>query len=613
MVEVATDNEVLKYGHYWPEGSSDANIELCCYREMRLDASFQTGHTKGFHFEKAIDYLWPERMPDGRRCYIKSPWSEKRIQSWCKHQFQTWWGAGATGKTKDAAIIVMTHYLSAPDRTAISVCSTDKKMLMRRIFGELVTLYYCYGSELMPMEFLRGDPAFKFKMPGQSKSTSTNAGIFGVAVVAGEVEKAVGKIQGAHNCFSSLVYDELAVSYARVFEEGWDNLSAGCVEAKCLGIGNPIHKMDPLCKNSKPKHGGWDSISTANEEWETEKGTCLYFDGLKSPGVTDPKRYPFLLNQKQIDDMKKDPGENSPRFWTMRRGFMPPDGLIKTLFSASLIAQHNLQRREMKWARNWTWLAALDEAFSADGDRCMMVTARVGMSTEGLMMIMFHPEIAINLQLSDKEAMEYYIVREVKQHCEALGISRQNFGIDITGSQVALGSIFEHEWGTGIFRCQFGGAPTDTEISRDDKSGKIVTAKDLYANRVTELWYNVRRFAINGQVAGMSEEAAAEACQRVLLNAGDKIRVEDKKEMRKRTGQSPDIFDGYAIIVAMAMERFGMRPGTNNFGDEVADQMPDEVRMAVDPDAERNMYSEDQVGTDEDGPQNYDVDSVSLL
>lgn len=600
-----------RYGHKWEGSTTDATIELSCYREMRLSPSFVTGHTPGFHFEKAIDLLWPEKTSDGRTCYIKSTWSERRIQSWCSWEFQTWWGASAVGKTMDAAIIIMTHCLSAPDRTAISVCSTDRKMLLRRLFGELVRLFYIQGEEVMPLNYSRSDIAFKYRIPGQQLSSSTNCGIFGVPIVPGKVDKAVGRIIGAHNDFSCLVCDELQASYSQVVEQGWDNLSSGCIEAKFLGMGNPSHKLDPLCKASKPING-WDSISPNLESWKTEKGICQYFDGLKSPGIADPDRFPFYLNKKQIDEMKKDPGENSARFWSMRRGFVPPEGLIQTVFSVSLIAQHNLQRKEVEWEREPTWLAALDESFSAGGDRCMFINAQIGMMAEGLMVIRFLPEIPINMELNDKEALEYFVTRTVKKHCEALGIPPSNFGLDITGSQLAMASIVEREWGPNIFRCQFGGSATNAEISRDDKSGKVVTAQDTYANRVTELWYNVKRFAINGQIAGMSDEACIEACQRIILPKSGRIQVESKKEMRKRTGHSPDIMDGYCIIVAMAMERFGMRPGTNDFGGE-QDPIATETAMLYNPMREDAMYVADQIPGENEGGEEYAVDNDTVL
>ena len=586
---------IIKYGLLWPKDLPDYQIELACYRELRLDPKFQTGHTLSYHFERAIQLLWPEKMPDGRKCYIPSKWSYKRIQSWCENDFQTWWGPASAGKTRDAAIILFTHYLSAPDITAISVCSTDKKMLMRRIFGEIVFLYFLYGPKILPMEYLRGEPSFKFRIPGQQRSSSSNSGIFGVPIIAGQVDKAVGRIIGAHNTFSVLICDELQASYSAVVDQGWDNLSAGCVEAKFLGMGNPTDKMDPLCKASKPKHGGWDSISPELEQWETERGVCLYFDGLKSPGVEDPDRFPFLLTKKQIDDMRKDPGENSPRFWSQRRGFLPPDGLIQTVFSSALIAQHNLQRRNVEWAGVPTTLGAMDEAFSAQGDRCVLVTARVGMTIEGIMMLKFEPEIIINLELNDKEAVEYYICRKVREHCEAVGVSAQRFGLDVSGAQAAMASMFEREWGQGVFRCQFGGSASDMEISRDDKAQTVVTAKDIYANRVTELWYNFRRFAVNGQISGLTDTMCVEASQRILLQKGGKIAVESKKEMRQRTGESPDIIDGCTIIVAMAMERFGMRPGTNNFGDAERPMPNNELAIYNGIEAENNMYSGDQV------------------
>jgi hypothetical protein len=82
-------------------------------------------------------------------------------------------------------------------------------------------------------------------------------------------------------------------------------------EFKCLLLGNAESREDPHGRFSEPL-GGWISVDPdSTEQWETRgcpasgNGVCVFFDGRKSPAITEPggeRKYPFLINQKQIND-----------------------------------------------------------------------------------------------------------------------------------------------------------------------------------------------------------------------------------------------------------------------------------------------------------------------
>jgi hypothetical protein len=219
--------------------------------------------------------------------------------------------------------------------------------------------------------------------------------------------------------------------------------------------------------------------------------------------------------------------------------------------------------------------------------------AEIGTTTQGVVTIQFTETHAINIEITEGEPIEYFIVAKVRAHCEAMGIRAEHFGLDVTAQQSALASIFAKEWSPDIYRCQFGGAAIREQVSAEDKRA----AKDVYHNRVTELWYDVRQFAISGQIAGMSDDACREACSRLTAQRGTKIAVESKEDMRDRTSQSPDIFDGHVIIVAMAQERFHMMPGLNSIG-VGRKRATDEEIQALDVDDEEKTYKDDGIGDD---------------
>ena len=538
-----------KHGIHFEDDTLPHTVSLYCYRNWNETDKVVP---KWQHMMNVIVALWPEKMPNGGKGHIISKWTERRVKAWCEYDFQTWWGPSSVGKSADAAVIALVHWLSAPSETSITICSTTGRMLERRIWNDI-------------LKYHRMVPGF----PGIHYSTkfaiilgdeNSRNGIFGIAVQKGTVEEAVGNIVGVHNTYNCLIIDEMqATRQAAV--EAFDNLSTGR-EAKFLGMGNPVSRMDPLGRASKPKHG-WDSVSIANEEWETEKGKTLFFDGRKSPGVDDSERFFFMLNQSQIDAMKKDPGEDSPRFWSQRIGFVAPDGLSQSVISESFVIQHKMQALP-QWSGAQVMIGAVDPAFTTGGDAAIMSRAKIGVLTSGLIGIHFQMPVQFKLKVSAGTTIEYDLARQIVDQCKHHGITPANLGLDASGTQTAFASILEHEFGSPVVRIQCGGAASDSQAEEGDERKSC----EIYGNKVTELWYAMRRFAVHGQIFGMDDDTIAEFVSRQLdidpskRNTSNKIFIETKHEMRLRTGASPNKADSATMVLEVARRRFGTMPGS---------------------------------------------------
>jgi hypothetical protein len=108
-------------------------------------------------------------------------------------------------------------------------------------------------------------------------------------------------------------------------------------------------------------------------------------------------------------------------------------------------------------------------------------------------------------------------------------------------------------WSNRPLGVQFGGAPSD-RVVRDNK-----TAKDLYVNRVTELWYSMLEFVQSGQIKGMDSEMATELRERKAETqkaaVGLKMKVEPKSEMKMRMQRSPDVADSSVILLNLCIVR----------------------------------------------------------
>ena len=84
-------------------------------------------------------------------------------------------------------------------------------------------------------------------------------------------------------------------------------------------------------------------------------------------------------------------------------------------------------------------------------------------------------------------------------------------------------------------------------------------SKEVYVNKVSEIWFVGREYMQSGQIKGISPPLARELCARsYVTKQKGKIQVETKAEMKKRTGKSPDLGDSALICLFVARQRLGM-------------------------------------------------------
>lgn len=550
---------MIVYGHEFPDDTPKAAIELFCFRNHDPDCMLERHE----HFINAIKALWPEVMPDGQAGFIWSDWAYRAAKSFVNREYQTWWGPAASGKTTMAGIFVLTYWLADPKNTTIMVCSTSRDMLERRIWREVVR-YHSMLRDQIPGQIYSQPPRLVYEDEG---GKNTISGIFGVAVTQGSTADAVSRLSGMHNRYNLLVIDEMQGTLQAAVET-YDNTSTASLENKFLGMGNPMSRLDPLGRASEPV-AGWHKISTELEEWKTKRGWCLYFDGLKSPGISDPKKFFFLLQQKDIDQMMKDPGPDSPRFWSQRRGFVPPEGLVETVLTESFIVKFKMASKPV-WKHKTMIVAGLDPAFSNSGDACILAPVKVGaqvlvdengISRIGPAALEILEPVRINLELSSGVPVSFYIAGRVKEALKELGIQPEHLAVDITGQQSALADIIDKTLNTQCVRVHASSTPSDKAISATDTR----KAKEVYKDKVTEMWFRVREYGINHQVRSLPYEAQEQFIMRQLAKKAQmdkRLKLETKDDMKLRTGgRSPDLADAIALAFEVVYNVLDIKPG----------------------------------------------------
>lgn len=499
-----------------------------------------TGEGRLFHCKQFAQMTWG-------KTFSMNEWAEDQLDMFSSYKWSTVTGPAAGGKTTAAAIYALQFWLCDPLNTAVIVTSTTVPGLRRRIWKEIKRYWQNRACQYSDTANL-----VESKLAIQSEKNDDGNGIFGIAVAAGQTEKALGRIIGFHPKRLLIIVDEMTDTPEAIVD-ACVNLEKTEGEFQFIGIGNAKSIFDPHGAMSEPK-AGWKSITVESEFWETERGACLHLDGLKSPNIKAGKpKFPYLIKQTDIDSDRRNYGDNSPKFWRFCRGFWAPQGLSNTVLSEQMLIQYD-PRRQVLWRRGFTNIAALD--VSLGGDRCVLKFGRYGQEAASpKTVIELRETIPIEMDAGSNEPLHFQIARQVIFQCKVHGVRPDCFGLDATGLGSGTADILQREWSHSIHRVEFGTSPTERVVS--DTNSK--TCKEEYFNFVTELWFAFRLFVEGDQIRNLQADEALEFCSRQWEQRGDKIKVESKEDMKDRMNKSPDLADADVILVEVA-RRHGVNP-----------------------------------------------------
>lgn len=464
-----------------------------------------------------------------------------------------------TGKSSKAALWILGEWLCAQAHTSVILTSTSLDQLKRRIWSELCE-WISKCKEALPLEIVQSDTEIRYK-----KGDKKNA-IFGIAVKSGgDAQEAVDRIKGIHNRRVFVVIDEMTAVPAAIIA-ACSNLNKGTLQFQKLGLGNALPSENPHTVQCEPLND-WNSVTVNNEFWLTKKGgCCIHFDGHKSPALRDPKKFHFYINKQQMDaDKKEYGGENTPEYWTNDRGFWPPTGLSNTVMDVALLNQFEVDKTAI-WKSGWVMCASFDPAFEG-GDRRVLQPFKMGQFSNGETGIEFQPPIIVGVDMTqDVRWIHYQIADKVMNLCQnyecdgkKTPILPENFISDTTGEGGGLFSVMSGLWSPKIQSVEFGGAPEKVQISPDRPS----TYYEIYRNKVTMLWYILRRYIEGSQVRGLTDtETRNELTKREKKMEGGKTQVLPKSKMKGLGHKSPDKGDA-SVIAAWFMFKKGVTPAGN--------------------------------------------------
>lgn len=545
----------FKYGRDWGDSPPFA-IELFSFRDGLTVADGGLG--KAEHFWNVATFLWP---PTSRKPFLRNPWSERMVEAACSHNFLSVSGCASSSKTDTFAVWAIVNWLADPLNTKVLCTSTTLRESRKRIWGSIEDYWTAMPDDIRAV----GKLVSSFGLIRLSENTGYKASEkSGIELIPGEKKRekeATGKIIGIKNKRVFLIADELPELSPAIMQAVISNLTANPF-CQAIGLGNPSSYYDAHGIFSTPK-AGWKSISPEDFEWETIYGYAIRFDATLSPNILgdDDTLYPWLPTRARLEEAKKNMGEESFGFWRQWRGFFPPEGGEKTVFSDVDIVFFGADRNDVNWSEPPTVVAGMDPGFTNEGDRSVAYFGLLGEEADlGLSILLLTDYVVLKDDMTDKNTpRNFQIAQAYKSECQKRGVASRHAAVDVSGSP-AFGDIVARVWAGDVYRGQFGGKSTMHRVGEDR-----AMAKDRYANRATELWFEARNYMESGQIRGVGPDLARELTARRYTTGATAgsvdatVAIEPKRKMKARSGVSPDIADACLMLFDLCRTRLGFR------------------------------------------------------
>lgn len=529
--------------------TDDQMLELIAFAR---DWPIEYGGLGAFgHFKRFARMTWPE--------VEWNEWLEAQIGSLCDSRYErrdgrvrlrfvNWVGAGAAGKTFAAGLFACAWFMFDPKKTSITLTSTSKGIIAQRVWP--VIQRFWWEAQRQGQKWEWGHMLESQKMVQAQKGDAKHS-ICALAVERGDLQGSLDRIKGRHTPRMMLIVDEANSTPQAIFE-CIPNMLTAVEELIVLVIGNAGAKLDAHGQCCEPSDG-WKSISIDSDRWATkgvakwgiEPGICLRFDGEKSPNVRAGKTlHKNIYTYERWQAVLRHGPEyrNTLQHWSQDRGFWPPDGIETTIFSEALVQTHG-GKDKIDWLTTPVPCGALDPAFG--GDDCLLQFGFLGEARGGRKVLLLTEHKLVSFDPECADPLDYQIARSVIRECKLRGVEPNWFGLDATGIGRGVAAILQMEWSTAVQRVEFGGMATDRPASASDNR----PSREVYANRVTELWYSARDLLISDQLKGLYDEAIKEACSRVYEFLSRRYKVEPKGDMKVRLGYSPDHMDAIVVLV----------------------------------------------------------------
>lgn len=523
------------YGMDVPRETPRIAVEMACYRENR--GPDKGGFGAEEHFRRAYRIMWPK--------YEWSEWVDNVISAWCNYKWVVIIGHERASKTYTTAHCALLDYCCDPLNTLTSLATVTFEGLKLRMWSDLLrACETCQGYPIKELMMIRSTTNEMRLCPTEaSREASEKFQIHGMAV--NQSNNAEGRIRGGHAPRRRIILDEAQNIADPIFQAVINPMSAP--DAKCVMLTNPVERISKFGEWCEPEDG-WGSVNDTDLSWKLKKfsdGICLHLDGLQSPNVKARKAmFTGLLTQENVDEVRRAHGEDSVQWWSLIRGWFPPDGLVARIWPAAVIEKGKPEKIFDFRPEN---CASCDPAY--ESDNCVIHFGQLANPIFGNKRCAINCTETVVVQFTvspGSEPKDYQLAHTIMRECRARSIKPENFIIDGTGGGRGVVAILQKEWSIDIQVVQYGGSATERPLRADNP----MKCSDIYRYFVTELWFRSSEYVKDGIIGGIRnldsrtvDDLYARRYTVVQGTKGSLQQAEPKLDMKKRIGRSPDFGD----------------------------------------------------------------------
>jgi hypothetical protein len=473
-------------------------------------------------------------------------------------------GGAALGKTYTLICYLLLDWIRDPEYTEIKIISTTGGHAKSQSFS---TLQRLYKAAVIPLPGLSMD-GFVGLNP-KDRHSAINL----VAIPQGEDGR--GVLQGfhpvprrtPHPVFGSMSRVRALLDEAEEIPSGvWEgvaNLLASAWGAEAVKVAcatNPRDVTSKLAQLAEPP-SGWTQIDlNADKEWtSSERWSVLRLDGADSENVAQRKLvYPGFLTWDGYEKYALELGGQSPRYLTFGRGMYPLQALQNTLIPYSLlesvIGQYIFDGRTIG-------VGGVDLAFEG-GDRIILAVGKYGKaigfhSPKQTPLLWRKPRYCVQVDQIYELPKEKTIALASSIETKLVGLKVHPDWVtcDRTGVGTGTHDALCEQWSGSVRGVMWGAESGQRKILADDHD----FACEIYDGIDTEMYARCRKFLEFGlmafhpqvQTGQLFKELSGRRYQPASKgpSAKPRIKLEPKKEFKKRLGWSPDIADAVVMLV----------------------------------------------------------------
>jgi hypothetical protein len=521
-------------------------------------------------FEAAATILWGNTVYDWRPMSARDTW-----RCLFEHDKLLIQGAGAMGKTFNAAAWFLLDWMRDPYYTCIKVVSLTEAHAQRNVFAAIKTFY---RTALVKPEYEGGEELVKSI---QANDDDKN-GIHLVAVPKGD--SGTGTLRGFHPApragkphpkwglmsRTHVVLDEAEEVPAGVWEGLQNILSAADTDGakgriKIFGASNPKDRTSEFGKRCEPERG-WMSVDCEEDfEWKSRDGWhVLRLDAARCENVTQ-RRTVFPGFQTYEGYMAYEARGKTAEYYTMARGFFPQEGISMAIITPAMMDN---SIGNVRFIGPVVPLAAFDLALEGN-DQVLCSHGRFGLCDgwtprDGKFIEFKKPKIVLQLdgQISFPKKATLEQTTAIIKFCKQMRIGPNWLCVDRTGNGAGIHDSLCSLFGSEVMGVNYSWAATETRILGDDSQ----KANELYSGVVTELIFGLAKYLefefLKIAPSFRNEDVVKQAISRRYKQQGKGlVRVESKADFVKRTRQnSPDALDSLSLLVYLMRQRGGAVP-----------------------------------------------------